>query len=354
MIKDGNLPGRKPTIKDVAQDAGVSFKTVSRVLNGEPGVRPEVRDRVRASVTALGYTPNLAARGLSGARSRLIGLVTYAPVSAYRENYAYIMALEVGLIERCQTLGCSLAVEIVRAGADPEAEIRAITSGLAKDAFILLPPLVDDMRIISALEATGAPVVRIAPTLDLERSVNVAMDDEAAAAEMTGHLVSLGHRRIALIAGHPGHGAAESRRQGYIRALRGAGLEIDPDLIRQGWFTEVSGFEATMALLDLRDPPTAVFASNDMMAVGARRAARLRSDEPAAACLSIAGFDGLHTVLAGWPTLTTVRQPLTEMAEAAIDVADALVEGRAACSRLLPFSLLTGQSVSAPGTVPLG
>ena len=354
MTKDVSLSARKPTIKDVATQAGVSFKTVSRVLNAEAGVRPDVRDRVRAAVSALGYTPNLAARGLSGGRSRLIGLVTYATAEAFLENYAYLMTLETGLIERCQALGCSLAVEIVRADAEPEAEIRALTSGLTKDAFILSPPLVDNMRIIAALEATGAPVVRIAPTLELDRCVHVGMDDEAAAADMTRHLLALGHRRIALISGHPGHGAAESRRQGYIRAMRTAGLVIDPGLIRQGWFTEVSGFEATMALLDMDNPPTAVFASNDMMAVGARSAARLRSDEPAAACLSIAGFDGLRTVLAGWPTLTTVRQPLTEMAWAALDAADALVEGRETASTLLPYSLLAGASVSTPQAVPIG
>lgn len=332
----------------------MSFKTVSRVLNAEPGVRADVRDRVRTAVAALGYTPNLAARGLGGGRSRLIGLVTYATVEAPLENHAYLAALEAGLIDRCQALGSSLAIEIVRADADPEAEIRAVTSGLTKDAFILLPPLVDNMRIITALEATGAPVVRIAPTLDLDRCVHVRMDDEAAAADMTERLLALGHRRIALITGHPDHGAAEPRRQGYIRALRTAGLEIDPKLIRQGWFTEASGFEAAMGLLDLEESPTAVFASNDMMAVGVRRAARLRSDDPAAACLSIVGFDGLRTVMAGWPTLTTVRQPLTEMAWAALDAADALAEGRGATSVLLPYSLLDGQSAAAPHTVPIG
>lgn len=332
----------------------MSFKTVSRVLNAEAGVRADVRDRVQAAVVALGYTPNLAARGLSGGRSRLIGLVTYAAVEAFLENHAYLAALETGLIDRCQVLGSSLAIEIIRANADPEAEVRAVTSGLTKDAFIVLPPLVDNMRVIAALEATGAPVVRIAPTLDLARCVYVGMDDEAAAADMTERLLALGHRRIALITGHPGHGAAEARRQGYVRAMRTAGIEIDPRLMRQGWFTEASGFEAAMGLLDLDEPPTAVFASNDMMAVGVRRAARLRSDDPAAACLSIVGFDGLRTVLAGWPTLTTVRQPLTQMAWAALDAADALAEGRGATSTLLPHSLLEGQSAAAPHTVPIG
>jgi len=345
---------RKPTIKDVASQAGVSFKTVSRVMNGEAGVRSDVRDRVMAAVTALGYTPNLAARGLSGGRSRLIGLVTYAPVDAFVENHAYLAALETGLIDRCQAVGSSLAIEIVRADADPQAEVRAITSGLTKDAFILLPPLVDNMQIITALEAAGAPVVRIAPTLETGRCVSVGMDDEAAAADMVGRLLALGHRRIALVSGHPSHGAAEARRHGYVRALRTAGLEVDPALIRQGWFTEQSGFEAAMALLDLKEPPTAVFASNDMMAVGVRRAARLRSEVPAAACLSIVGFDGLRTVLAGWPTLTTVRQPLTEMAWAALDAADALADRREALSVLLPHSLLEGLSVAAPHSAPIG
>lgn len=354
MTKAPISTSRKPTIKDVAARAGVSFKTVSRVLNAEAGVRADVRDRVRAAVVALGYTPNLAARGLSGGRSRLIGLVTYATAEGFLENQAYLAELEAGLIDRCQALGSSLAIEIIRANADLDSEIRAVTSGLTKDAFILPPPLADNMRVIAALEATGAPVVRIAPTLDLDRCLYVGMDDEAAAAEMTQRLLTLGHRRIALISGHPGHGAAEARRQGYVRALRTAGIEIDPGLIRQGWFTEASGFDAAMGLLDLDEPPTAVFASNDMMAVGVRRAARLRSEDPAAACLSIVGFDGLRTVMAGWPTLTTVRQPLTQLAWAALDAADALVEGRGATSVLLPHSLLDGQSAAAPHTVPIG
>ncbi|WEK41463.1 MAG: LacI family DNA-binding transcriptional regulator [Candidatus Brevundimonas colombiensis] len=338
---------RRPTIKDVAQHAGVSFKTVSRVVNNEPGVRAELRERVNASVEALGFKPNLAARSLSGGRSFLIGLISQQTEEDFRDNYSYLLAIEAGLLDRCRELGYSLAIEVVRAEADPKDELRAALGGMARDALILLPPVSDDAEVLAALEKTGAPLVRFSPTWGLDRTAHVRMDDDAAAFALTTALIEAGHRRIGLVAGHPRHGSASERRRGHVRALLAAGLDIDEALIAQGYFTEESGFEAARLLLDVADPPTAIFASNDNMAVGVRRAARERG-LTVPVDLSVVGFDGLSTVLDGWPTLTTVRQPLYEMARAAIDAAHAIILGDAPPASVLDYVQLAGATISPP------
>jgi LacI family transcriptional regulator len=307
-------PAAAPTITDVAHHAGVSMKTVSRVLNGEPNVVPALRERVMASVAALGYRPNLHARSLARARSSILGLLYYA------SSAAFVMGLQRGATARCRALGYHLVVEQLDDGGDHVAEqLQHMLTALRPDGLILAPPVSDNAEVIALLAQAGAPCVLISPGDDTPALGRVAMDDQLAAQEMTAALIALGHRRIGYIHGNPAQGAAPRRFAGYRQALAAAGLRFDPALAVAGDFTFRTGLEGCARLLALDHPPTAVFAANDDMAMGAVVAAQRRGLQ-VPADLSVAGFDDSPIASQVWPQLTTVRQPVAEMAEAAVDM----------------------------------
>jgi LacI family transcriptional regulator len=192
------------------------------------------------------------------------------------------------------------------------------------------------------------PYVRIAPWWDVDRGARVEMDDRRAAYEMTGHLLQLGHRDIGFIRGHQGHGASRRRFEGYAQALADQGVALKPDLVAQGNFSSESGVDCGQALLDRPDRPTAIFASNDDMGLGVLMvAARLGLSVPDQ--LSVAGFDDSTAAKIVWPPLTTVRQPVVDMAYAA---ADLLLTRDAAPgqpqARMLDFDLVVRKSTARP------
>lgn len=334
------------TIIDVAERAGVSFKTVSRVMNREPNVRADTREKVLAAAAELGYRPNIGARSLAGSRSFLIGLLFDNP------SEAYVSKLQLGATAQCRERGYHLLIEPLDSrAADLAAATAERLSAISLDGVILTPPICDDAAVLDYLEARGTPYVRVSPERDRDRAPWVGMDDVAAAAAMTRRLLELGHREIGFIEGDPSHGATGLRRQGHLAALDEAGVAPRPELIRPGRFDFRSGFEAAEALLALDRPPTAIFASNDDMALGATMAAHRRGlDLPAQ--LSIAGVDDIPAAAAVWPRLTTVRQPIYEMAAAAVDL---LTSGEASRrgpdwppGRLLDFEVLARESTAPP------
>lgn len=307
------------TIVDIAREAGVSIKTVSRVINREEGVGAETRLRVEALVEQLGYRPNVSARSLSSRRSYLIGVI-FMRVGAYH----YVGEVQVGAMRACRRAGYHLVVEQVSPadsiGPGPLAQaLRAARF----DGVILTPPTCDDPEVLGVIEAADLSFVRIAPDQDFSRSPYVFTDDHAAAREMTIRLWDMGHRRIAFIDGPPQHGSARRRREGYLAALQARGGEIRPEWIAQGTYYSLSGFNAAEALLSLPDRPTAIFAANDEMAVGALAAAA-KHGLSVPRDLSVVGFDDGPSAESSWPPLTTVHQPTAEMAEAA---AQMLIEG---------------------------
>lgn len=308
----------RSTITDVALSAGVSIKTVSRVLNGERAVKAETRDRVEASMRDLGYRPSLSARSLAGSRTYLLALVWDNP------SAEYVGALQRGAAARCRASGRHLLAEPVDGGPAAEA-IARLAAAVRVDGFILSPPVCDDLEALAVLDAGDTPYVRIGPTLEPHRSASVEMNDEAAACEMTRRLLGLGHTDIAFVRGHPGHGAAERRLAGFRHAMAERGLALEEARTPQGWFSFRSGLRAGEALMALEPRPTAVFAGNDDMALGVlAAAARLGVGVPDA--LSVAGFDDTAMARSVWPELTTVRQPVADMAAAA---ADMLIAGAA-------------------------
>jgi len=276
---------RTVTLIHVAAEAGVSIKTVSRALNDEPHVRPEVRARVLAAATTLGYRPNLSARALAGSRSYLLGLYLNNPNRAYVSQVAY------GAMRACREAGYHLIVEEMGgSGSDVLERLSALHAAVRMDGVILTPPLSDDGAVLDQLRDRRLPLVRIAPApADAQAWPCVVMDDEQAAHEMTRRLQAYGHRRIAFIAGPQSHAAAARRCDGYLRAMLEAGLAHEAT-VRRGAFDFRSGQAAAEDLLANRRPPTAIFAANDEMALGVMATAhRRRLDVPQA--LSITGFD---------------------------------------------------------------
>ena len=307
------------TIGDVAEMAKVSIKTVSRVMNNEPHVREALRQRVRMAATALSYRPKQSARSLAGSRSFLVALLYDNP------SVGYVAALQSGLARRCRQSNYHLIVEPVDAHAPTIYEqTQTLISALSLDGVVLTPPLSDDLELIATLRDAGVLFVRIAADAAPDQGMRVYMDEREAGRAMTDYLLSVGHRRIGMVKGHPEHRAAAARFDGYRQALAGAGIAFDPALTRQGYFDVRSGIEAGTALLGLAKRPTAIFAANDDMALGVMMAAR-NAGLSIPDDLSLAGFDDTPMSRAIWPPLTTVRQPIEAMGETAAD----LIIGRA-------------------------
>ena len=337
--------GAAPTIIDVARQAGVSIKTVSRVMNKEPTVHADTRARVQQAVAALNYRPQLSARSLAGAKSFLIGLLYYEP------SASYVAGVQRGATLRCRQSDRHLVVESLQSdGAELQSQIEHMLAALRPDGMILTPPICDDLQVIATLRANNTPCVLISPaSSDGHGMAHVLMDDAKAAAEVTELLIGLGHTRIAFIQGH--QSASERRQQGFEQAMRAHGLAVDPALVVAGRFSFDSGVAGAQALLALPEPPTAVFAANDDMALGVLAAAQ-RMGLAVPKDLSIVGFDDSRAATLVWPALTTVRQPVAEMAMAAVDM---LLSGElktmtdAPPVRVLPYELIERGSTAARG-----
>jgi LacI family transcriptional regulator len=335
------------TIVDIAREAGVSIKTVSRVINREEGVGPEARARIEDLIAQLGYRPNVAARLLSSRRSYLIGVI-FLRMGAYH----YIGEIQAGAMRACRRAGYQLVVEQVGDGADGPREtlIHTLRAGRF-DGLVLTPPVCDDPELLDVVESHGLAYVRIAPGGDFGRSPYVFMDDTLAAQEITDRLLDLGHRRIAFLDGPPEHTAAARRRKGYLTALASRGVAPNTDWIQSGDFESLSGFEVAGRFLDLPNPPTAIFAANDGMAVGVLAAAAKRGLSVPDA-LSVVGFDDSPVAASAWPRLTTVHQPVAEMAEAAAEMlidgfGDKRFRGRT-LARQLDFLVMDRASIAPP------
>ena len=309
------------TIKDVSRVAGVSIKTVSRVMNKEKYVRDETRRKVEAAVAELKFSPSLAARSLAGGRSFQIALI-YDNHSPY-----YIHQIQEGVWDRCKEEGVRMLAQPADVGSPTlAAEVGGLIDETHVDGIILSSPVTDAAPVLGELERRGIPFVRISPGTNHALTSSVFMDDVQAADDMTTHLINLGHRVIGFIIGHPNHMASEQRLFGYRRALDRAGIAFEPGLVRPGEFDFASGAAAAEILLTLSVRPTAVFASNDDMAAGVLAVAH-RIGLAIPGDLSVAGFDDTALAQLVWPPLTTIRQPTRELAYAAASLLFERLEG---------------------------
>jgi LacI family transcriptional regulator len=301
------------TIGDVASHACVSIKTVSRVLNNEPHVRVELKNRVLQAITILNYRPSQAARRMGGNRSYLIVFPTWV-------GEAYLGRLVAGAAKRCSEINHHLVVESVPSiGEDIGIAVERVVASLSPDGIILPPALCDDLDLIAAINSLGVRVVRISSDKRHE-GLNVFTDDRAAGRIVTEHLIALGHKRIAMISGYLHHYGAGQRFAGYQDAMNAAGLEIAPGMVMpEGDFDIASGLAAGQALMNLPVLPTAIFAANDEMAFGVMLAAQsLGIKIPSQ--ISLAGFDDAAMSRVLQPALTTIRQSIEDMGRAAVDL----------------------------------
>jgi LacI family transcriptional regulator len=346
----GTTP-RPATVSDVARLAGVSTMTVSRVVNGEPTVRPDSRAKVQAAVAALSYIPNPAARKLAGSRPILLGLL-YSDTRA-----GYLNGFMLGLLGKISLRHVQLNAQYCEPGSDGEDALAAM---LAKgvDGVILPPPFCESRALLDLVARSGTPMVTVSAGNPSLHGYGVGIDDYKAAYEMTGHLLALGHQRLGFIVGDPGQSSSERRLAGFRAAVAEAGMDEQDVQIVQGRFTYRSGLDAAEQLLSGSDRPTAVFASNDDMAAATVAIAqRLGLYVPSD--LTVVGFDDAPLATTIWPELTTVRQPIGEMASMAVDLLVRHI--RAARNGVdMPFSqqtmdyqLIRRQSDAAPKRRPV-
>lgn len=325
----------RATIRDVSRVAGVSIKSVSRVLNNQKYVSAPTRERIEAAMAELGFAPNFAARTLAGGRTNQIALICDNP------SPWYVYEVQLGARARCQQDGVRmLAQPYSRAMPTLVRDVISLVDQISPDGLILTPPACDDPELLEELQARGIPFVRIQPGIQVDLVSSVYIDNELGAYDMTRHLLGLGHRRIGFIVGDRGYTVSAQRLNGYVRALAEEGRGLDLGLVRQGEFDFETGAAAAASLLDLADPPTAIFASNDAMAAGALATAHKRG-LAIPRDLSIAGFDDISFASIVWPALTTVHQPIRALAEAA---ADLLLRGEAVERRCLPHAVVLRDS----------
>ena len=296
-----------PTISDVAELAGVSQRTVSRVINNSDKVNERTRNKVQQIIQELNYTPNSRARGLRSRRSYLIGLIYDVPT-------LHINDVQKGILSVCVHAGYDIVVhpcEFDSANLVKDVEIFIRRSKV--DGVIMLPPVSENPEVTKALDRIGVPHVHFASELSTEPWRLVVTNYGPAVSDMTNHLVSLGHTRIGFISGPKDSTPSRKRQQAFVDALHRHGLDLPSSLVVEGAFTYESGVNAAHQLLTVKNRPTAVFAANDEMAFGVMNVAnelgiKVPDD------LSVVGFDGTNFATFVIPSLSTIRRPSGNMA----------------------------------------
>lgn len=308
---------KNSTIDDVAKAAGVARVTVSRVLNNGANVRPETRERVRRAVEQLGYSVNQRARALASGIGRQIMLI-HAHNPELEPNSFYNAGLEFGALRACSSLGFDLVTRAIDPAGDYPSDLLASILEHERPAGIIVsPPLSDDLDLLACAQRAAVRIVAISAG-PRARSVvpAVGIDDQAAGRTIGQHLVTLGHRRLGFIKGPPDHQSAALRYDGFLDALRDAGIHDEP-WTATGDFTFHSGIGAAERLLREQRSVTSLACANDDMAAGAMLALH-RAGLEIPSAMSVTGFDDTPMSEIVWPPLTTVRQPIKYLAERAV------------------------------------
>ena len=335
---------KKVTIYDVAKEANVSFKTVSRVLNDE-SARKSTRERVMAAVETLNYKPDLAARRLAGKKSYTVALIYSGALSSY------IVDLQLGLLDSCSQGNYELMLHPCSgSGKALEDNIRQLIRQRSIDGVILTPPLCDNLALIALLEQSSLQYVLISPKDRDKKGLQVYFDEVSAAYDLTVYLVGLGHQRIGFIKGDPAHSSSYARYDAYKKALKDSAIAFDRSLVVKGDFSFKSGLKGAEKLLSLDKPPSAIFASDDDTAVGVIHYAH-SCEVKVPEQLSVAGFDDVPIAEYIWPTLTTVRQPIRDMGEKAgqllINSLDNQDKNIASTATILEYEIIKRRSCAA-------
>jgi LacI family transcriptional regulator len=336
------LPTRRkpPTLAEVAKVAGVSQMTASRALNDRPGVSREKREEILLIADELGYVVNRAAQKLSSGRSRIIGMI--APL-----HTPFTSELVMGAGSAARASGYEMLLySLVGSDRCPPSNVLQLLQQFADGVIVLLPY---EFEYLGALAAARVPVITIEHAVDEQRYPCIAADSYQGARAAVQHLAELGHRRVAFVTGNERLASAVDRRRAFEHLRAQLGLHRHPELIAEGDYSQRGGFEAAKRLLRLRPRPTAIFAANDISALGvlsAVREAGLRVPED----VSLVGFDDIPLAAQVHPPLTTVRQPLQQMGRSAVNTLLAMIAGIEAPSPLitLPTELVVRASTIPP------
>lgn len=344
------------TIKHVAADAGVSLQTVSRVINSEPNVRPEMKERVQASIDKLGYVPSIAAQRMSGSRSYLILAINDRDRTIEdwraRQGTDWVDQMLLGGMLKCAEHGYRMIFELVDTHSDHvERELLGAIAALQPDGIILTPPHSDSPQIVNFLAEQKIPFVRIG-SIQNGAGIPVSMDDEGSAHQATRYLLERGHRKIGFISGSSEYALSGWRVDGWRRAMQEASLPCD-GLLAEGDFSYASGVEAAGKLLSGPERPTAIIASNDQMALATLEVARLMGLS-VPEDLSLISFDNTPLVHFTQPPLTAVDQPIAATTSKAVELLIAAQKGDAAPKELtvVQASIFVRESVAPLADAP--
>lgn len=340
------------TIKHVAADAGVSLQTVSRVINSEASVRPEMKVRVQASIDRLGYVPSIAAQRMSGSRSYLILAIndrdrTIADWTA-RQGTDWVDQMLLGGMLKCAEHGYRMIFELVDTHSDHvERELLGAIAALQPDGIILTPPHSDNLQIVSLLDQQKIPFVRIG-SIQSGAGIPVSMDDAGSARRATQYLIDHGHQRIGFISGAKDYALSGWRVDGWRETMAAAGFATD-GLLAEGDFSYASGEVAARHLLARANRPTAIIASNDQMALATLEVAR-SMDVSVPRDLSLISFDNTPLVHFTQPPLTAVDQPIAATASKAVELIIGAQKGEDAPTELTVISAMIceRESVALP------
>ncbi len=341
------MPERKerdssPSLRDVAEYVGVSPATVSRVLNGYPYIRSEVRDKVLDAVVALGYKRNRVAQRLRASRSLLIGVLVSDITNPFLSTI--VATVEAAFFER----GYSVLMSNTGGNPDKEAEYLAIMEN-EQTAGLVIVPTIEDVSRITELAAERMPIIVVDRRMPHARVDCVLSDNIGGARSAVEYLIGLGHRQIGHMGGPRHLTSGRERLQGYLDAMQSAGLPVNEDWIRFGNHQYESGYQNTLDLLDSHPELTALFCENNMMSLGALTALRnhgIRVPDQ----MAVIGFDDAPWAALLNPSLTVVAQPTAQIGERAAALLLERMEQPTLDARteVLPTSLIVRESVGAP------
>mgnify|MGYP001821255800 CR=1 FL=1 len=309
--KESNFADRKPTMRDVADIAGVSKKTISRVINQSPMVNKATRDTIQLIIKEIGYRPDPQARGLASRSSYLVGLIYDNP------NPQYVVNVQLGILDGLRGTDFELVVhpcdrksEMFIEDARKFVEIQKLYG------VIVTPSVSEDERLAEVLRNIGCEYVRIASVaLDLDERM-IVTNDRVGGREAGKHIGKLGHKLVGIVNGRRSFRSAFERREGFKEGLAEFGVTLDPAYVAQGDYTFESGLACGAELIDVDPAPTAIYAANDEMAAGVMQAALVAGlkipDD-----LSVIGFDNFQTATRVWARLTTIATPSREIGQLA-------------------------------------
>lgn len=332
-----------PKMETVAEVAGVSMMTVSRVLNGKTNVHPETRKKVEDTMRKIGYTPNFSARSLASSKIPFVGLAYLNPSSGYLGQFL------IGALSEARQEGMHVILEACSEDASDWAEeLVAFCKQSQLRGLVLPPPLCDDPDVLEAATQLNLPCVRVSPSRHNESFISIRIDEYRAAFEMTRKLIDMGHKHIGFLKGPENQDGAMQRFAGFVDAMHESGLAVDERWVGTGDFVPGLARSAGKKILSRKVRPTAIFASNDDMAAGLYTAAH-EAGLSIPKDISIVGFDDQPIAQSLWPSLTTVHQPIIDMAARAVSVIAAnTTTTQQSRDIIFPFEIVMRDSLAGP------